>query len=174
MCNIHNPVWIESLTYQLGVWFKVYCPKMYTMYIIRCIIMLELTEISKIVFIFTGLISFMHFFWHFAEEVPQVVCSVLFLYDFLCQLMRQNVPRAALPNSLSSKVQEFLSCVNSLTPTEVLFLGKDFSTVITVLPDMSSLMVRDLRSSGRVYLSPKGFPSLCIHTMSHSIHLSAI
>lgn len=65
MCNIHNPVWIESLTYQLGVWFKVYCPKMYTMYIIRCIIMLELTEISKIVFIFTGLISFMHFFLTF-------------------------------------------------------------------------------------------------------------
>lgn len=131
-----------------------------------------MTEISKR-FTFTGLICFMNFLIFCQRHSIVGVFRVLFLYDFPCQSMRQNVPLTTLPQLLPSEVQQFLSCVNSLIPTEVLFLRKDFSMVITFLPTMSSLTVCDLWSPDRVYLSTKGFPSLCVYTVCLSIHSPA-
>lgn len=173
MCNIYHLLWIKEWPlYQWGVWFKVYGPKIYTTYIIWSKMMSDLWQKSLKYSSSQGLFA-LCVFWYFAEDV---------LYDFLCQGMRQSAPLTTGPHALPSGFFQLLfSCVNSLTATEVLLLGKAFSRVILFLPAMSSLMIRDLWSPSKVYLSTKASPIFILrlwtmpglYTVCHRTHLLA-
>lgn len=88
---------------------------MYTMYFTWRTVVRMVRDISKIFFIFTGFIRFVHiliFCWRCSTAGKS---RISFLHYSLCQLTRQNVPLTTLLHVLPSSVRQFLSCVNSDT-----------------------------------------------------------
>lgn len=151
---------------------------MYTMYIIWYKMMVDLWQKSLKYSFSQGLFALCVF----RRCSTVAVCRVLFLYYFLCLLMRQNAPLTTLPHSLLSELfQQFLSCVNSdayrsLISGEGLFQGHYISTSYELTNDMWPVRHQEGLSF------QKGFPDLdtiCLYTIPGlyatclSIHLPA-
>lgn len=115
-------------------------------------------------------ICFMHFLIFCWRRAIVGVFRVLFLHDFLWQLMRRNIP---LTHLLPSEVQQFLSSVNSDTYWSLISgEGLLHSHYISANYDLTTSVTYE--SPVRVYLSMRGFPSFCVYTICLSIHSPAI